>query len=664
MIKKLSRIYSLAFILHFVIFVQIYGQDIALFENQIPVKKYQELLEKEKDAHGLQDALERASAFAALASEATALSDSLGELLYARAMEAAEVSQSDSMVARVWMRGSIPFINTGQYITAEDRLDRAFEFWRSAGDSLDLADCFILQGYLERLKGRHYLALENLHKAKSIQSIYMEPYEMWNIANRTMLNYADLGDYQSAVDVGEEYLSQADKEKDSGGYNLVLRNTGNFLFYNKEYTKARAYIEEGLKPFMVGRYPKYLSHSYLLLYEIALEEANYDLADSYADSTIYYSNQFDSPRLESDAHLSKYNILKILGREEELSYHVEKAYSSAIVSNHKQSVLEAASARAEYESSQSNFKLGYGYLAIADSLRKEIFSEELTAELDELEKRLLLEKSQSEIDMLHEQNELKAQNLEKASRLRTVLIGLLGLALASCGLIYLLLRQRSNYNKTLEKKNTIISESLSEKELLLREIHHRVKNNLQFISSLLRLQSDHVTDPTALDALQQGHDRVRSMALIHQDLYKEDNLTGVSTKSYFTKLITGLFKSSNIHDERVKFDLAIEDLNLDVDTIVPIGLITNELITNSLKYGFPDNREGDIHVEFKERDDTIHLIVSDNGIGMSSDQQVGLGSSFGYKLVSALVGQLEGEFSIKGDIGTSVNISIMKYKKV
>ena len=227
-----------------------------------------------------------------------------------------------------------------------------------------------------------------------------------------------------------------------------------------------------------------------------------------------------------------------------------------------------------------------------------------------------------------------------------------------------MLRQRSNYNKTLEKKNTIISESLSEKELLLREIHHRVKNNLQFISSLLRLQSDHVTDPTALDALQQGHDRVRSMALIHQDLYKEDNLTGVSTKSYFTKLITGLFKSSNIHDERVKFDLAIEDLNLDVDTIVPIGLITNELITNSLKYGFPDNREGDIHVEFKERDDTIHLIVSDNGIGMSSDQQVGLGSSFGYKLVSALVGQLEGEFSIKGDIGTSVNISIMKYKKV
>ena len=116
--------------------------------------------------------------------------------------------------------------------------------------------------------------------------------------------------------------------------------------------------------------------------------------------------------------------------------------------------------------------------------------------------------------------------------------------------------------------------------------------------------------------------------------------------------------------DRIKFDLSIEDLNLDVDTIIPIGLITNELITNSLKYGFPYDREGDVHVDLKEHDDTLHLRVSDNGVGMRSDQQVGLGSSFGYKLITALVGQLEGEYSIEGDAGTSVNISISKYKKV
>jgi|GEM_PF-2686523 len=288
------------------------AQDVVLFKDQIPDLKFQDLIKKEKDAHAEEDAFEKASVFLALASEATTLSDSLGQLLYARAMEAANIIQNDSMIARVWMRGSIPFINTGQYEIADERLSIAFEYWKQSGDSLDLADCYILQGYLERLKGRHYLALDNLHKAKVIQSAYMEPYEMWNIANRTMLNYGDMGDYQSAVDVGEEYLMNGDQEKGPRGYNLVLRNTGNFLFYNKNYAKARAYIERGLPAFMSGRYPKYLSHSYTLLCDIAIEEGDYLLANNYADSTIYYSTQFDSPRLESEAHLSKYRILRRL----------------------------------------------------------------------------------------------------------------------------------------------------------------------------------------------------------------------------------------------------------------------------------------------------------------------------------------------------------------
>ena len=278
--------------------------------------------------------------------------------------------------------------------------------------------------------------------------------------------------------------------------------------------------------------------------------------------------------------------------------------------------------------------------------------------IGQIESKMIYDKEQ-ELAALRLANEQKSNKRNKW----TFSILLLGLTMIT-GLIYKNYRDKKKSEILVREQNVKISQALSEKELLLREIHHRVKNNLQFISSLLRLQSDHVTDPTALGALQQGHDRVRSMALIHQDLYKEDNLTGVSTKSYFTKLITGLFKSNNIHDERIKFVLAIEDLNLDVDTIVPIGLITNELITNSLKYGFPDDREGDIHVDLKERDDAIHLIVSDNGVGMSSDQQEGLGSSFGYKLVRALVGQLEGEYAIEGDLGTSVNISISKYKKV
>jgi len=236
--------------------------------------------------------------------------------------------------------------------------------------------------------------------------------------------------------------------------------------------------------------------------------------------------------------------------------------------------------------------------------------------------------------------------------------------LGSCALIFLLLRQRSQYNNTLEQKNATITKSLSEKELLLREIHHRVKNNLQFISSLLRLQSDHVDDPTALDALQQGHDRVRSMAIIHQNLYKEENLTGVNTKDYFIKLVTGLFKSNNIHDDRIQLELDISELNLDVDTIVPIGLITNELVTNSLKYAFPGNNKGTVSISLEEENERLILQVNDDGVGMNATQQDNLGDSFGYKLINALVGQLAGVILIGKEGGTSVNVSVKRYEVV
>lgn len=640
------------------------SQDVPLFKEKIPIEQYEQLLERETKAQNTEDAFERASLYNSLATEVTKSSDSLGTLLYKRAMKAAELAQNDSMIARVWMRGSIPYINTGQYDKAAQRLEVAFKYWNRSNDSINLADCYILQGYLERLKGRHYLALDNLQKAKSIQAELLEPYEMWNIANRTMLNYGDLGDYPSAIRVGEEYLSQADVDKEYGGYYLVLRNTGNYLFYNKDFQKARAYIEESLPLFMVGRYPKHLSHSYSLLRDIAMEEGDFELADEYADSTVFYSNQFDSPRLQCEAHVAKFRILKKIGKHDRISYHVSKAYDAALLSNHKQSLLGAAEALAEFEASKSRYASGYEYLAIADSLRQELFSEDLANKLDELEKRLLLEKSQEEIDMLNEQNNLKAENLEKASQIRNYLIGFLALALGACVLAFLLMRQRSKYNEVLKAKNAAISKSLSEKELLLREIHHRVKNNLQFISSLLRLQSDHVTDPTALGALQQGHDRVRSMALIHQDLYKEDNLTGVDARSYFRKLITGLFKSNNIHDDRIDLKLEVGDLNLDVDTIVPIGLITNELVTNSLKYAFPNQRKGEISVSLFEQEGRLSLNISDNGVGLDDSAQNRLGESFGYKLIKALVDQMKGALEILRENGTAVRITLKKYEKV
>ena len=274
------------------------------------------------------------------------------------------------------------------------------------------------------------------------------------------------------------------------------------------------------------------------------------------------------------------------------------------------------------------------------------------------------EKKDQEIALLSSENEIKDLKIQSANRQRAFLItGLLGLTVIA-SLIYWQLKSRKKNEALLKEKNSLISKSLKEKEILLGEIHHRVKNNLQFISSLLSLQSEHIKDINALDALRQGQDRVQSMALIHQNLYQEENFTGVAMKEYFEKLSQNLFDSYNISPDRISLHLNIDDLDLDVDTVVPLGLIVNELLSNSLKHAFPKNSTGTITVSLGEINDQLILSVSDNGIGMNALDVRQLNQSFGYRLIEAFKEQLEATVHIDGDEGTKVQLVIIDYKKV
>ena len=246
-------------------------------------------------------------------------------------------------------------------------------------------------------------------------------------------------------------------------------------------------------------------------------------------------------------------------------------------------------------------------------------------------------------------------------------ISLLGLIIGLGSIIYLIYRNlklKRSAERKLIQKNKIISEALADKDLLLREIHHRVKNNLQVISSLLSLQSKYTDDPNIETAIKEGKDRVKSMSLIHQNLYQKENLSGIDVNDYFTKLFSSLFASYNIHTDKVKLNLDIMDLNLDVDTIVPIGLIVNEMVSNSLKYAFPNERTGNIYVVLKEVNNEILLIVEDDGIGIADAETLSGSESFGYTLINSFKRKLEADLSINSENGTKVTMTIKKYKKV
>jgi two-component sensor histidine kinase len=195
-----------------------------------------------------------------------------------------------------------------------------------------------------------------------------------------------------------------------------------------------------------------------------------------------------------------------------------------------------------------------------------------------------------------------------------------------------------------------------EKEVLLQEIHHRVKNNLQIITSLLRMQSRVVQDPAFSDALLECQNRVAAMALIHDKLYRARDLARVSFPEYVRDLTNNILTSYTLPASSVRVNLDVDDLSLSLDSAVPCGLILNELMSNCLKHAFPLGHSGTVHVGFHAAGDQLCLVVRDDGIGMPADVDLERTNSLGWRLIRALVQQLGGFVQCHTAGGTVVEL--------
>lgn len=203
-----------------------------------------------------------------------------------------------------------------------------------------------------------------------------------------------------------------------------------------------------------------------------------------------------------------------------------------------------------------------------------------------------------------------------------------------------------------------IARSLREKETLLSEVHHRVKNNLQIVHSLLDMQTANVEDKQARDALVDSCNRVRSMAQIHQSLYQSEDIAKVDFANFCEGLISSLFAAYNIDIERIRVVTKLAEVELAIDQAVPCGLIANELISNALKHAFPGGHCGEIHVATrKDEKDIVELSVSDTGRGLPSGFQIGQDNGLGLQLIELLVDQIGGTLCIETSKATTFTIT-------
>ncbi len=231
-----------------------------------------------------------------------------------------------------------------------------------------------------------------------------------------------------------------------------------------------------------------------------------------------------------------------------------------------------------------------------------------------------------------------------------LLLGLVGL-----GWVTWRLEQSMHKRHLVEEQ---IKESLKEKEVLLREIHHRVKNNMQVITSLLRLQYTRIKDKQDLAIFEESQNRIYSMALVHDKLYQSKNLANIEFKEYVDDLIRNLFTLYRINTNKISLKIEMENVLLEIDLAIPCGLIINELVTNSLKHAFPQDKKGGIRIALcSVNEKKYELIVSDDGIGMPEDLDFFNTESFGLHLVKMLAkGQLEGKVELSRTEGTEYHI--------
>jgi len=318
------------------------------------------------------------------------------------------------------------------------------------------------------------------------------------------------------------------------------------------------------------------------------------------------------------------------------------------------------------DSAAGRLRSALRYFHLYDSVNARVLDVRTTNEVLKLKEQYEALQREKKVQQLEAENRLQ---LQKDASTKKLFIGgfmLLGVIIVLVFLLYYNKWRRNRelriqaaeidkQNRALQELNDEQAGLIKEKEWLLHEVHHRVKNNLQLITSLLLSQSEFIRDPAAIDIMKESRLRVETMSLIHQKLYNSGNLSSIYMPEYFGELVD-YFKDSFVLMRKVVFHLEIDKLWLDVSKAMPLGLILNEVITNALKYAFPHTPEDWIRIRLTANGEWITLEVKDNGRGLPPEFDVASSSSFGMILMRGMAEDLQGSFEVNGTDGTHISI--------
>ncbi|MCK0133477.1 histidine kinase dimerization/phosphoacceptor domain -containing protein [Arenibacter sp. S6351L] len=474
--------------------------------------------------------------------------------------------------------------------------------------------------------------------------------------------YSNLGLHRKAMDDyikdklktirEDDYFGQAQYQSNVGNYLLLDMSIPTALTY---YKKAKGFIDVYLNDISREKTEQEISKGNLLK---AIIEGNigkchallkeYDIAIPYLENSINLINEHNKGKFSSDKVENTLELADCYLQKED--YEKAKEYLLDGQDPVKiENILRRNRLLAAYYDRIGDYKNSVDYLKrnvrIRDSLNRNESS---------MKKQQLAAVAGQEIEYSKKMMEQQKKDLEqsrsdlqaKEERINIVFISLIFTLLGFAGLVFAYLKSIKNQRLIADQKR-IIEASLVEKDSLLKEIHHRVKNNLQMVSSLLSLQTKNTRSKAAIEALEEGKSRVKAMALIHQKLYQNDDLSVIEMQGYIESLINSVQSVYKKGGHNINITIDAEGVELDIDRAIPFGLILNELVSNSFKYAFPDDDEnGKIYIHLRKNGGQGYFEYTDNGVGLPEDTDDRANSSMGIRLMNRLVNQLQSTLNI------------------
>jgi two-component sensor histidine kinase len=594
----------------------------------------------------------------------------------------------------LYTQGADKFIHAGEELKAAqmkefigDLLQLNHDHTRSLAVLQESLSLFKKVGY-QRLQGVYsligdaYNGLNNFTQSLRYNLLAVETGERLNdkgqlmstIYNRLGLFYYRVHYYDQAIFYYNKGLAFARAQNDSLTAKTMLVNLSTAFYDKGEYRRSLDSLNVAVK---YG--PSYYMYERVLVDISYLK--NYIALNAFDKANIYYGRLLHST-YKSDgsegiaiqsARLAIVYYLQSIGRyKETVSFLNEYEKDKKIVPLpvHRQ-------ADAEYGLYRTDSALGNLSSAILHFRHYKTFSDSLTSmnqarQLGILQLQFETERKDKDIELLTQKSRLQETSLQKEKVYRNVFVGGVCMLLVFLALLYNRYRLKKRTTSRLEiQQNKINSQNeklkklVDEKEWLLKEIHHRVKNNLQIVISLLNTQSQYLDNEDAIMAIRNSQHRMYCMSLLHQQLYQTNNLGEIDMNWYIGELISYM-KESFGTGGKIKFVVDNDKISLNVVQAVPLGLILNEAISNSIKYAFPGDRKGTISISFKKDGDCCRLTIFDNGVGLKDNHVPGESTSLGMSLMEGLAGQLEGEYLVQSSksgvtIGIRFHIGVNEF---